>query len=69
MPAWDFIASTPDQARLWEGCVTSNPYRVIRALALGFQDSPNPWGDTLTVSSLDMRFLWKICLHESGLQI
>lgn len=40
---------TPEQRRLWEGFVRSNPSRVIHALVLGFRDQPNQWGDTIEV--------------------
>jgi len=55
MPAGEI---TPEQRRLWEGFVRSNPSRVIHTLVLGFRDQPNQWGDTIEVgcgNPLDVR--------------
>jgi len=57
MQVSDIITIDPEQARVWDGFVRSNPSRVVHALSLGFHDRPNKWGDKLAVCHLEITFL------------
>lgn len=56
MQVSEIVTVNLEHVRLWNGLLSSNPSRVVHALALGFDDRPNQWGDTLAVSRPNTKF-------------